>query len=126
MPSPIWNALDASPSRHNSRSAVLFVVLNPTSTPVLRKNDHLCFKEQLRAPPTANQRARKFWSQLWSVGSDHRSVDDMLGDEPHLQFVGPNHIADDQIVGALIVALCSDTRHCPSFFQNDFVRMKKP
>ena len=29
-----------------------------------------------------------------SLCSDHRCIDDVLSDEPHLQLVGPNHVAD--------------------------------
>jgi hypothetical protein len=36
------------------------------------------------------------------------SIDDRSGDEPDLYFVDLNRIADEHIVGALVVALCSD------------------
>ena len=36
------------------------------------------------------------------LGSNQRHVHQMLAQEPHLQFIGPQHIADRQVVGSIV------------------------
>src|SRR4051812_2894938 len=38
----------------------------------------------------------------------HRHVDDVLGDEPDLQLVAADDLADDQVVGPVVAALAGD------------------
>ena len=49
----------------------------------------------------------------------------MFGNEPDLQFVLANHVADDQIVRAIVTAFSRTPSHGTSFFQHDFVRMQQ-
>jgi hypothetical protein len=39
------------------------------------------------------------------LGFDHRHVDQVLAQEPHLQFIGAQHFADDQVIRAVIAEL---------------------
>jgi hypothetical protein len=49
----------------------------------------------------------------------------MVGNEPHLQLVMANHVADDQIVRAIVTGFSRSSSHRTSFFQHDFVRMQQ-
>src|SRR5207247_912448 len=57
---------------------------------------------------------------------DQRCVHEVLGDEPDLPLVGPDHVAHQQIVGAVIAGLRSLPRHRARLFEDDLVRMKQP
>src|SRR4051794_18247929 len=52
-------------------------------------------------------------------------LDDMLGDEPCLQFVASNDIAHDQIVGSVVAAVRREARHRSCFFEDDFMRVQQ-
>src|SRR3954471_16976363 len=49
----------------------------------------------------------------------------MLGHEPNLQLVAPDHIADDQIVGAVVSRFRRKARHRAGLLENNFVRVQK-
>lgn len=57
-----------------------------------------------------------------SHGLDQRHVDDVLGDKPDLQFVGANHVADQQIIRPLIASIGGATGHGARFLQHYFSR----
>ena len=48
-------------------------------------------------------------------------VYDVLGDKPHLQFVGSNHIADDEVVRTVVFRVSGLTRHRSGFLEDNFV-----
>ena len=54
-----------------------------------------------------------------------RHVDDVFGNEPDLQLVTANHVADDQIVRAILTGFNRTPGHRTSFLQHDFVRMQQ-
>src|SRR5262245_13080576 len=79
-----------------------------------------------RGPSAAPGAARRGIVAAPSLGADDRRVDDVLGHEPDLQLVGTDHVADDQIVGPLIVAFGRQPRHRPRLLQDDLVRVEQP
>src|SRR5678816_3362875 len=50
---------------------------------------------------------------------------DVLRDEPHLQFVCPDHVAHQQIVRALVVTRRGVACHCACFIEDDLVRVQQ-
>src|SRR5215510_6532466 len=52
-------------------------------------------------------------------------VDHVLADEPHLQFVPANDVADQQVVRAIVARLCGTTRHGARFLDDDLVCVKQ-
>ena len=61
------------------------------------------------------------------VESSHRvrkrNVDDVLGHEPDLEFVGTDDVAHDQVVGAVVAVFGRQLRHRARFFEDDLVRV---
>src|SRR5262245_7455624 len=55
-----------------------------------------------------------------------RYVDDVFGDEPDLQLVATNYIADEKIIRPVVAVLSGQPRHGSRFLQDDLVRMKQP
>ena len=53
-----------------------------------------------------------------------RDVDQVLAQEPHLQFVGSQNVADDQIVGAVIPNFGSTARQLPAVTNNHLMRIQ--
>jgi hypothetical protein len=49
----------------------------------------------------------------------------MLADEPALQLVRSHHLADDQIVGAVVAAFCRFARERARFLQDDFMSVEQ-
>src|SRR3984893_615491 len=49
----------------------------------------------------------------------------MSGEKPDLQFIGPDHVAHEQVIRAIVSAVVSLLGHGPSFFQNMFVRFEE-
>src|ERR1700757_5536457 len=49
------------------------------------------------------------------VGSDQRNVHEMLGEEPHLEFIGADDVADQQIIGTVIAGVNSLFGHGTRF-----------
>src|SRR4051812_43464897 len=49
----------------------------------------------------------------------------MLSDEPYLQFVCTNNVADQQIVGSVIAFVCSNLRVLVRLFQDQLVRFEQ-
>ena len=43
------------------------------------------------------------WSS--SAGDDQRNIHQMFGQEPNLQFIGPDNTAHQQVVGAVVAQL---------------------
>lgn len=58
------------------------------------------------------------------VGDDGRGVDDVLGDEPHLQLVLGQHPGGDQIVGAQVVILIGFLAQRARLFDDDLMRLE--
>ena len=44
---------------------------------------------------------------------DDRNVDEMLGDEPHLELVGSQHLAHEQVVGSVVTVLARGLNRAP-------------
>src|SRR5215468_6576572 len=58
-------------------------------------------------------------------GANEWRVDDVFRDEPHLQFVSPDDVADQQIIGPIVARLGGATSHRAGFLDQDFVRVKQ-
>src|SRR5205823_12435655 len=54
-----------------------------------------------------------------------RHVDDVFGDEPYLQLVAANPVADEQVVRAIVSRFGGAPRHRASFPQHDLVGMQQ-
>src|SRR5438094_1744756 len=54
-----------------------------------------------------------------------RHIDHVFGDEPDLQFVAADHVADKEVVRAVVAGLGCAPRHGASFLQDDFVSMEE-
>lgn len=57
---------------------------------------------------------------------EERGAHEVLTHEPHLHLVCPDHIRNQQVVGAVIAGLRSLAGHRASCLQDDLVRMKQP
>ena len=58
---------------------------------------------------------------LGLIRADQRHVHQMFGEEPNLQLVAANHLADQQIVGAIVAGVGGNLGHGMCFLQDDFV-----
>ena len=54
-----------------------------------------------------------------------RHVDQVLAQKPCLQFVGAQHIADGQVVGAIISEFVGALRQFPAMADDDLVRVQQ-
>src|SRR5207302_4766263 len=77
---------------------------------------------------SGTERAAMSFSQPGSLplARDERCVPKVLGDEPDLQLVCPDHVADQQVVGTVIASLSRLPRHRTGLLQDDLVRVKQP
>jgi len=69
-----------------------------------------------------------WWGRRGGAAPDRpyqAGVDQMLGDEPDLELVGPDHVADEDIVGAVIAGFGGLMGHRARLQQNDLVRMEQ-
>jgi len=64
-------------------------------------------------------------SSVTSLCANERRVDNVFRDEPHLQFVSPDDVADQQVVGPIVARLRGATSHRAGFLDHDFVRVKQ-
>src|SRR5215467_2482435 len=67
-----------------------------------------------------------FRSSATGLGADERRVDDVFGDEPDLQFVLPDDVAHQQVVGSIVARIGRAACHGSRFLDDDLVRMEKP
>src|SRR6266566_2771965 len=50
----------------------------------------------------------------------------MFGQEPDLEFVGANDVADQHVVGAVVAGFAGLLGHGASFFEQEFVSVEEP
>src|SRR5438309_9363501 len=66
------------------------------------------------------------WARsVTTSGAYERRVDDVLGHEPRLQFVAPDHVADQQIVRPVVARLGRSTSHRARLLDHDLVRVQQ-
>ena len=66
------------------------------------------------------------FAHVLPVGIHQRGVNDVLGDKPDLRLVGADHVADQQVVRAVVAFLGRIFGHLAGFDQQDFVRLQQP
>src|SRR5688572_8026470 len=86
-----------------------------------RAETRTCFRS---APPSAVA-LRIMKASPVSLRARQGNVHDVLGDEPYLQLVGTDHVADNQIVRAVVAVLGRQPCHGARFLENDLVRVQK-
>src|SRR5215469_14070966 len=60
-----------------------------------------------------------------AVSPDHRDVHQVFRQEPHLQLVGADDIADQHVVGSVVTRIRGLPRHAACFLQNDLVSFEQ-
>src|SRR5262245_16317838 len=60
-----------------------------------------------------------------SLRDDGRRVDQMLGDEPHLQLIRPQHVRDEDVVRRVVAHLARTFGGFPRLFNDQFVRLEQ-
>src|ERR1700730_5359617 len=65
-------------------------------------------------------------ASAWLFRTNQRNLDQVLAQEPDLQFVGAENIAHDQVVGAIVAQIGGAASQLPAVANNSLMSIQEP